>query len=177
MKALLSPLLLLAGLAAPAHAADLATIGCVEEKLPLPARAQIVLDVERNLAESGKRQTYDPKVVNALRIAAADCVKEHGWSQAAAQPAVLYARARIGWPVAQRIASERGLDPALLETLFLGLPEEQRNAPLTVDIYRELADAAVPEGEARTAETGELVSEFFGFLSIMQYSSYEFSQA
>jgi hypothetical protein len=64
-----------------------------------------------------------------------------------------------------------------LETVWLTLPEETRNVPLTTETLRELADAAIPEGEQRTAEMGLLVGRFFQFLSVMQYASYDFSQA
>jgi hypothetical protein len=169
------PIALLA-LPLPAQAADLATLGCVEETLPLTIRAQLVLDAERNLNETGARPSYDPSVVEALKTTTVACATKHGWPQTALQSATLYARARVAWPVAQRIASEKGLDPAVLETVWLALPEDQRNVPLTVDNYRELADAAIPEGEQRTREMGEFISEFFQLLSVMQYSSYAFSQ-
>lgn len=163
--------------AGPALAADLSTIGCVDAKLPITARAQLLLDIERNLTESGKKHSFDPGVVQALKAAAELCATDNGWSQAAIEPAVQYTRARLGWPVAQRLASERGLDPAVMESVWGTLPEEQRNAPLTVDSYRELADAAIPEGDQRTAEMGEFVVEFFSMLSVMQYSTFEFSKA
>lgn len=177
LRILLISLVVLAGLAAPARAADIATIDCIEEKLPLTLSAQLVLDVERNLTETGKPPSFSPEVVEGLKAAAIVCAQDHGWPQAALQPATLYARARISWPVAQRIASEKGLDPAVLESVWLGLSEETRNAPLTVDSYRQLADAAIPEGEQRTREMGELIGEFFQLLSVMQYCSYQFSQA
>lgn len=162
--------------AVPAHAADIATIDCIEEKLPLTLSAQLLLDVERNLNETGNPPAWSPEVVEGLKAAAIVCAQEHGWPQAALRPATLYARAKIGWPVAQRVVSEKGLDPAVLESVWLLLPEETRNAPLTIDSFRELADSAIPEGEQRTREMGELIREFFQFLSVMQYCSYEFSQ-
>ena len=57
------------------------------------------------------------------------------------------------------------------------LPEERRNKPLTNEDYRELADAAIPEGEGRTREAGALLRTFFEFQSILQYASTDFAAA
>ena len=170
------PFLLAFGLAAPAHAADLGTIGCTVDKLDDATREQIGKDVEAGLSEGGTPPANSAATA-ALRDAVSACATEHGWPQAALRPAALYARTRVGWPTAQRIAAERGLDPAVLETVWLTLPEEVRNVPLTTETLRELADAAIPEGEQRTQEMGLLVGRFFQFLSVMQYASYDFSQA
>ena len=178
-RTLLAALLAFAatGLAAPAHAADLATLGCVEEKLDVSARELLLKDVERNLAESGTRATYDPMAVGGVREAAAACGAEHGWSTAAVTAARLYTIAKVGFPIAQRVLGERGFDASTLEELWLALPEDKRNRPLAGPDYEELVKAAVTDEAMQTRENAELVSEFFGFLSVMQYSSYDFSQA
>lgn len=167
----------LIALAAPAHAADLGTLSCVEGKLDATTREQIAGDVERNLGIIERRSSYSAPVVEALRKAGADCTTEHGWTPAAARPAILYTLARLSLPVVQRVVAERGFDPAELEALFLALPEERRNKPLTTDDYRGLADAAVPEGDKRTRENGALVRTFFEFESILQYASLDFAAA
>ncbi|MEI9852240.1 MAG: hypothetical protein WDN24_16875 [Sphingomonas sp.] len=177
MKALFLLSLGLCALAAPARAADLATLGCVSEKLPLLAKAQVEIDVERNLRETGKRPSFDPKLLAALKAATEACAAANRWPAEALQPAALYTRAKLGWNVAQRVAAERGFDPAVLETVWLTLSEEQRNAPLGVDGYRMLADAAIPEGDQRTRENGEFISEFYQILSLIQYCSYDFARA
>jgi hypothetical protein len=164
-------------LAGPARAADLATLGCVEGKLGATVREQVAQDVERNLGVTDKRSSYSPPVVQALKDAGAACATEHSWTAAAARPAILFTLAKLSLPVVQRVASERGLDTAELEALFLALPDERRNKPLTNDDYRALADAAVPEGEARTREMGALVRTFFEFQSILQYASLDFAGA
>ena len=166
----------LAVFAAPAQAADLATIGCISDKLPLTAKAQIVIDVERNLTEAGKKHSYAPAALQAVRAAATACAAENKWPEAAVRPAMLYTLAKIGWPTAQRVAAARGLDTAGLEEAWGALPEETRNVPLTPEVNGQLADATVAEAD-RTPEKAELVGEFFGFLSLIQYTSYEFSQA
>ena len=169
--------LALTAIAAPAHAADLATIGCVAGKLDADTTARLHADVSRNMAESGKRPSYDPAVGSAIGAAAASCAEENGWSEAAVKAARVYTLARVGWPVAQRVIGERGFDAALLEAQFQALPEEVRNRPLTAAEMQELLKAAVTDEARQTRENAEMLGEFFGFLNIIQYASYEFSQA
>ena len=78
---------------------------------------------------------------------------------------------------ASTILNERGFDPDAMEAIFLGLTEEQRNQPLTNELRLQLAESAIPDGPGRTAENGHFVSGFFQLLSVMQYASYNFSQA
>lgn len=172
----LAAAMLLAG-AGSAHAADLGTIDCVGQKLDAAVRAQIEADAARNLSESGKRPSYDPSVGNGLRTAAAGCAKEHGWSAAAAKAAGLYAVAKIGLPVAQRVVGERGFDAAELEDRFQALPEEVRNRPLTAEENQGLVRDAVTEEAQQTRENAELLGEYFAFLGTIQYAAFDFSGA
>lgn len=167
--------LLLAASALPAQAADLATLDCVVGKLDA-ARSQIEAEVARNLAETGKRPTYDPAVKTALRDAAAACATEHEWAAPATAAASIYALAKIGLPIAQRVVAERGFDPAALEDQFQALPEETRNRVLTAAENQALIRAAVTDEEKQTRENAELLNEFFSFLSTVQYASQAFSQ-
>ena len=163
--------------ATPAHAADLATIGCIANKIELPVRAQIALDVERNLTETGQRHSYDARVTNAISLAGKLCASENGWSDAALKPAMLYALSSLGWPTAQRVATEHGFDMAALELAWETLPEETRNRPLLQPVYETLVKGFITDEEKQTRANAEMIAECFGFLSIIQYSSYEFSQA
>lgn len=163
--------------ATPAHAADLATIGCVAAKVPLPVRAQLVIDVERNLNEQGKPATYDPQVLGAINIASTQCAEEHGWPEAALQPARLYALATLGWPAAQKFAAEKGFDMAALEDAWTTLPEDVRNQPLPATEYQTLIRGFITDEALQTRQNAELIKQCIGFLSTIQYSSYQFSQA
>ncbi|WP_163434674.1 hypothetical protein, partial [Escherichia coli] len=70
--------------AAPAQAADLATIDCVIGKLKPALTEQIGRDVTRNMGEgAGVRPTYDPAVGSGISIAAKECADQHKWSEAA----------------------------------------------------------------------------------------------
>jgi len=171
-------LALAAGLAAfPAHAADLATIECVIGKLRPALTNLIEADIARNLAESGKRPTYDPAIGSGLRIAAAACATEHKWSEAAVTAARVYTLAKLGWPIAQRVVTEKGFDPAALEDRFQTLPEEARNRPLTAAEAQGLVIASVADEAQQTRENAELLNEFFLFASTIQFAAFDFSQA
>ncbi|MEZ0243126.1 MAG: hypothetical protein ACAH11_07095 [Sphingomonas sp.] len=166
-----------AAFAAPAQAADLATIGCIASRIELPVRAQVAIDVERNLNSPGAPATYDPRVTAALNLAGKICADQNGWSEAALKPAMLYALASLGWPTAQKIATERGFDMGALEDAWAAVPEEKRNHPLVQTDYQELIRGFITDEALQTRENAELVKQCFGFLSVIQYSSYAFSQA
>ncbi|NIJ20186.1 hypothetical protein FHS95_001878 [Sphingomonas naasensis] len=163
--------------AAPAHAADLATIDCVAGKMAKGAVAQLHADVSRNMTESGKRPSYDPAVGGSIASAAVACGLEHNWSEAAIKAARVYTLAKVGMPVAQRVIGERGFDAAELEDRFLALPEEARNRALTAAETGELIKASVSDEAKQTRANAELLAEYFAFLSTIQYASFDFSQA
>jgi len=175
MRALATAALL--GLALPAHAADLATIDCVAGKLSAAAAAKLHADVARNMADSGKRPSYDPGVGGSIASAAAACGLEHNWSEAAIKAARTYTLAKVGLPIAQRVIGERGFDAAELEDRFQALPEETRNRPLSVGDSQQLVRGSVTDEAKQTRENAELLAEYFAFLSTIQYASFDFSQA
>ncbi|ATY31517.1 hypothetical protein [Sphingomonas psychrotolerans] len=168
---------LLLAFAASAHAADLATIDCVAGKVSPAVTASLHADVSRNMAESGKRPSYDPAVGGSIASAAAACGLEHNWSEAAVKAARIYTLARLGLPVATRVIGERGFDAAALEDRFHALPEETRNRVLTPVENQELIKGSVTDEAKQTRENAELLAEYFAFLSTIQYASFEFSQA
>jgi hypothetical protein len=164
-------------LALPAHAADLATLDCTIGKLKPEVATQLEADVVRNLSESGKRPSYDPAVGKGIAAAAGECAKENGWTEMAIKAARNYTLAKLGWPTAQRVLSEHGFDPAMLEAQFQTLGEDMRNRPLTQEEMQELVRASVTEESQQTRENAEMVGEFFQFLNVMQFASFDFSQA
>ncbi|UZK67248.1 hypothetical protein [Sphingomonas sp. M1-B02] len=173
-------ILAIAGLflvAAPAQAADLATIDCVAGKVDAAIVARLHADVARNLAETGKRPNYDPAVGAGIARAAAACATEYEWSEAAVKAARVYTLAKLGMSVAERVMGERGFEPAALEEQFQALPEESRNRPLTAEENQGLVRAAVTDEAKQTREYAEMVNEYFAFLSTIQYASFDFSQA
>lgn len=160
-----------------AEAADLATLDCVAGGASSALRERIDREVARNLAESGKRPSYDPAIGEELRRIGGTCATEHGWSEDATRSAVVYALARIGLATAQRVVDEKGFDAATLEDQFQQLPEETRQRPLSTADMQAVVIASVPDEAQQTRENAELLNEFFLFLSTMQYAAYDFSQA
>lgn len=177
MRILMTAFLAVGVIAAPVHAADLATIDCVNGKLDAATKAQLEADAARNLGEAGKRPTYDPSVSRGLNDASAACAKDNNWSPAATKAASIYALAKIGMPTAQRVVGEKGFDASALEDQFQALPEETRNRPLTATENQDLIKAAVTDEAKQTRENAELLAEFFAFLSTIQYAAHDFSVA
>lgn len=164
-------------LAAPAHAADLATIDCVIGKLQPALKTQIETDVGRNFIEEALRPTYDPSVGSGLRIAAAACATENSWSEAAVNAARVYTLAKLSQPIAEKHVAEKGFDSAELETQFSLLPEETRNRPLTKEEMQQLVIASVTDEDKKTRENAALLNKYYLVLSTVQYAAWDFSQA
>src|ERR1051326_7239914 len=86
----------------PAHAADAATLGCVEAGLDANARKLLLDDLTINLNNAGKDQSYRPETVQAIQAVARACQQKNNWSDAATSASILYTMPKIGWPTADR---------------------------------------------------------------------------
>jgi hypothetical protein len=168
---------LLAPLAATGGAADLATIDCVGDHLDAATRERLVADVERNLLESGKRPSYAPEVSQGIAAASARCMTDRGWSVEASRSAGIYALAKLGLPVAQRVLADKGFDPAALEDQFQALPQEVRDRPITAAETQQLLKDAPLAEEQQTRENAEMLGEYFAILNTLQYAATRFPQA
>lgn len=164
-------------LAAPAQAADLATIDCVIEKLQPALKELIDTEVTRSFAEGAARPTFDPAVSSGLGVAAKACAIEHKWSEAAATAARNYALGKLGLPIAEKFVAGKGFDPAELETQFGALDEEVRNRPLTKEEMQALVIASVTDEDKQTRENAALLNSYYLMLSAVQYAAWNFSQA
>lgn len=164
--------------ATPAFAApaDPASIGCVGQKLDAAVKAQLAVNVERNLANPGQRPSYDPAVTRGLNDATTACANERGWSGAAASASGVYALAEVGLPVARRVVQAKGFDPAALDQQFAALPEEVRRAPLTPKATQDLIRAAVTDEAQQTRANAQLLAQYFAFLNTLEYAAADFSR-
>lgn len=160
-------------LAAPA---DPASIVCVGQKLDAAVKAQLAVNVERNLANPGQRPSYDPAVTRGLNDATTACANERGWSGAAASASGVYALAEIGLPVARRVVQAKGFDPAALDQQFAALPEEVRRAPLSSKATQDLIRAAVTDEAQQTRANAQLLAQYFAFLNTLEYAAAYFSR-
>jgi len=164
-------------IAAPAHAADLATIDCVIEKLQPALKELIDTEVTRSFAQGAVRATFDPAVTSGLGAAAKACAIEHTWTAAAATAARDYTLGKLGLPIAEKFVAEKGFDVAELETQFGALAEEVRNRPLTKDEMQALVIASVTDEAKQTRENASLLNNYYLLLSTVQYAAWNFSQA
>lgn len=165
-------------LAAPVHAADLATIDCVIGKLKPALTRQIETDVTRNMGEGvSVRPTYEPAVGSGISIAAKECADANKWSEAALEAARVYTLAKLGLPIAEKAVVAQGFDPNELETQFDGLPEDARNRPLTTQEMQQLVIASVTDEAKQTRANAALLNKYFLFLSTVRYSAWQFSEA
>ncbi|UYY77943.1 hypothetical protein [Sphingomonas sp. R1] len=160
-------------LAAPA---DPASIVCVGQKLDAAVKAQLAVNVERNLANPGQRPSYDSAVTRGLNDATTACANERGWSGAAASASGVYALAEVGLPVARRVVQAKGFDPAALDQQFAALPEEVRRAPLTPKATQDLIRAAVTDEAQQTRANAQLLAQYFAFLNTLEYAAAYFSR-
>jgi hypothetical protein len=163
--------------AAPAQAADLATIDCVIEKLQPALKEMIDADVTRSLTEGAARVTFDPAVSSGLGVAAKTCAIEHKWSEAAATAARDYALGKLGLPIAEKYVGEKGFEIAELETQFGALAEDVRNRPLTKEEMQALVIASVTDEAKQTRANAMLLNNYYLMLSAVQYAAWNFSQA
>jgi hypothetical protein len=170
--------LVVAALATPAQAADLATIDCVIGKLKPALTQQITTDITRNMDDStAVRPTYDQAVGSGISIAAKECATENKWSDAALEAARVYTLAKLGQPIAEKAVTAQGFDTGALEAQFDALPEDTQNRPLTTVEMQGLVIASVTDEAKQTRANAALLNKYFLFLSTVRYAAWQFSQA
>jgi hypothetical protein len=161
-----------AAVPATALAADPANIGCVEAGIDARTRAELLIDVERNLQDT-KNQSYRPVVVDGVRAAARVCQGKHGWSDAAASAAILYAVPRVSWPLAVRMAKAKGVDAALLEKRLMALPDAERATATTREVLQKLASGSIAAGEI-DGTNAALAGGVYGLLALREKALADF---
>ncbi|MES2443482.1 MAG: hypothetical protein V4574_11690 [Pseudomonadota bacterium] len=160
-------------IAAPAHAADVATLGCVEQGMDKNARTLLLTDLETNLKNSGQAQSYRPETVQAIQAVALACKTKHGWTTEAAQAAILYTMPKIGWPLADRMGRAGGLNPDALAKRFRALPENERNDAINDEVLGKLARGSLAAGEIN-ANNAALGGALYGLLALREKALADF---
>jgi len=160
-------------LAAPAPAADLATLGCVEQGLDANARKLLVEDLTANINNAGKAQSYRQETAEALRPVALACKAKHGWSDKATQASLLYTAPKIGWPIGERIARQHGLDPDALARRFRALPETERNDAIDEDVLGKLGQGSFEAGEINDGNAA-MAGALYGLLALREKALVDF---
>lgn len=158
---------------APARAADVATLGCVENGLDANARKLLIDDLTTNLDNAGKDQSYRPETVQAIQAVALACKTKHGWTTEAAQAAILYTMPKIGWPTADRMARAHGLNPDALAKRFRALPDAERNNAINDDVLGKLARGSLAAGEIN-GDNAALAGALYGLLALREKAMVDF---
>jgi len=161
--------------AVPAHAADWATIGCVEQGLDANARKLLIDDLTTNLNNSGGEQSYRPETVQAIQAVALACKTKYGWTTEAAQAAILYTMPKVGWPTADRMARAHGLNPDALAKRFRALPDAERNDAINDDVLGKLARGSLEAGEIK-ADNAALAGALYGLLALQEKAQVDFKK-
>lgn len=160
-------------IAAPAYAADVATLSCVEKGLDQNARQLLLTDLETNLKNAGKEQSYRPETVQAIQSVAKACQAKHGWSTEATQASILYTMPKLGWPLADRMGRAGGLNPNALAKRFRALPDAERNDAINDEVLGKLARGSLSAGEI-TSDNAALAGALYGLLALQEKALVDF---
>lgn len=161
--------------AAPAHAADLATLGCVEQGMDANARKLLLDDLTKNLENSGGEQSYRPETVQAIQSVAMACKTKNGWTTEAAQAAILYTMPKLGWPIADRFGRQHGLNPNALSKRFRALPQAQREDAINDGVLGTLARGSLDAGEI-TGDNAAIAGALYGLLALQEKALADFKK-
>jgi hypothetical protein len=124
MRHLFAAALLAALTPAAAHAADVASIGCIRAELGETVYHAIVAGRAANW-EASLNETLG-KDTNAFLDAVQRCTKAHGWSEAAGRFASMYVKSQITLDGAELMLRQSGVDPAGFEAEYARLPAADR---------------------------------------------------
>lgn len=160
-------------IAAPAHAADVKTLRCVEDNMDKAARASLDKDLEKNLANAGGAQGYSPATITAIQGAAKACQAKHGWSDAATTASILYTVPKLGWPLAVRMGRANGLNPDTLAKRVRALTQEEKAAGTSEAVLGKLATASAEAGEINGGNAA-LAGALYGLLTLQEKAYIDF---
>jgi hypothetical protein len=120
--------------AAPVHAADVATLPCIEQALgPDTAEGFGAAHVADMMASAGQAQE-ESKLNAFVAIFVAKvplCVTAHKWTDAEAESAIGYTIAKLSLPPMETLAGQKGIDPSRVRSAYDRLP-----AALRAEFYK-----------------------------------------
>lgn len=158
---------------APAHAADVKTLRCVEDGMSSAARALLAKDMEKNLANAGGEQSYSPETVTALQTSAKACQAKHGWSDTATASAIFYTVAKVSWPAAARYGQSKGVNADALARRVRGLSRDQRANGTSEEVLTIVATGALEANEIPQANA-VLGGALLGLLALQEKAYIDF---
>lgn len=172
----------LAAVVPVARAADMATLGCLEQSLDPAVRTTLVADIEANLGNPDRPSTYRPETQAGIRAAVGICREKHGWSERAAFFATVHLIPAVGWPLVDRVARNAKLDPLIIERRFLALPRAEQIGAIDDDLQlnrpaiEKVAQASLAAKEI-VDENATLAGALFGLLALREWSRHRFAAA
>lgn len=111
-------------MATPAAAADLATLGCVRDKMTAPVRAEIVASA--NALVNGKEAAASQALRDGLSATAQACATQHQWSNAARDAAQTHALVTISLDTVRPLAKDRKLNLDIFAAAIAALTPAER---------------------------------------------------
>jgi hypothetical protein len=164
----------LAGIIAPAEAADVSTLGCIEAKLG-PAAMQRIGDGVVAAADRGTDPSRSLDADRDALLAARQACRVAGnWSADAVQVVISYTQGRATKLGAESALRRDGLDPVKLATVYAALPVQDRSsliAKASPGAIRAIA-AAAPQIAARRH-----VLLYFAALAAIEFYPPQFATA
>ncbi len=155
--------LVLAG-AAPAHAADVANLGCVEAGVTAPTVTALHDSAVGLLDGTSSEPPADAKA--ALQASAGQCAGRFQWNDAARDAAMTFALAKIGIDGLIPVAEKRGVKLAQIESALADLTADQRAGVLRQDrdsiatFLQKLAGHGVQVTDTSTAQVVGVFAAF-----------------
>lgn len=160
---------------APAHAADIKTIDCVEKTVDKTIVKLLDDDVNRNFTDLDN-QTYSEATIAGFRAAATTCRTKYGWSDKASESSVLYALFMLSNANVRGKAKAAKLDYAKLEARFNSLSTAERANAMEDATLNKLATGALDANEM-DASNAKVAGAVFGFLAIRAKALVDFAAA
>jgi len=159
--------------AAPASAADIATLGCVDQQLPATLRASLAADVQRQMGDG--TFTFDPALNPPLVAVLRGCQRTYGWSEVATQAAGVYLRASIGLPLVITAMRGLGVDTDKVMAIYRDLPQSIREKRLDQATMRQLMDAVVDTGMIKDVDQAKLLGRMIAYANLIEMSRHDFA--
>ncbi|MBX3564297.1 MAG: hypothetical protein KF730_06945 [Sphingomonas sp.] len=160
-------------LLAPAHAADIKQIDCVEKTVDKPTVKLLDDDVNKNFTDLDN-QAYSQGTIAGFRAAAATCRAKYGWSDNASEAAVLYALYALSNANVRGKAKAAKLDYAKLAARFDKLSESERANAMEDATLNKLANGALDANEM-DASNAKVAGAVFGFLAVRAKAMVDFA--
>lgn len=158
--------------AVSAHAADLATIDCVNQGLSTAGRAALDADLERNLL--GGDQSYSDAAKTAFHDAAIACQAKYHWSDDAGAAAITYTLAVEARPVAVKLAKTHPLDVNALFKLFDAMPQADKDHAGDDAVFDKLLNSAMSGGGVND-DNGAFAGGLLGMLAAGSEARHDFA--